>query len=232
MSGFSFKDFISDYGSRAARAIGTGFLGLGGTDTDKYKFGAYGSNEKYTPSVAKGRDEYLRFGERYNPNKNSRFKFLNDIGDAAKPYIDTAKKYYGYAEKYALKPIKKAYDWLPDSIQKDLMLSLKDGKGLDSDYYNSLKELSKRRGARIDTSGSGSGRAFTAGRAGGGGPVGRAQQAYGENSLAFRLMEKAAGSGRINNQIAKNFNSPRGRQTIGLSNIGNIRPFRGKTKLT
>ena len=227
MSGFSLKDFISDYGRKIGSSFVEGFLGFGVDGPDYPKSKGKNMDTEYYGSY----QQYAQNKMPYTPPEKG-FKFLNDIGDAAKPYIDTAKKYYGVAEKYALKPIKKAYDWLPDSIQKDLMLSLKDGKGLDSDYYNSLKELSKRRGARIDTSGSGSGRAFTAGRAGGGGPVGRAQQAYGENSLAFRLMEKAAGSGRINNQIAKNFNSPRGRQTIGLSNIGNIRPFRGKTKLT
>ena len=118
------------------------------------------------------------------------------------------------------------------TIQDDLVRSLQGNKELDDDYYESLKKISdKYRGARVDLSGSGGSRAFTAGRAGGGGPVNRAQQAYGQNSLAFRLMEKAAGNGRINTQIAKNYNVGSGKQTIALGNVGNIRPFRGKTKL-
>jgi len=222
-----FKDFFSDYGKKIGGSFVGGFLGFGGSGSDKY-YTQYGSSKK--PEI---RTDFARFGERYDGGSSSSFKFLKDIKDFSQPYLDTAKKYYGFAEKYALKPIKAVYDFLPEQIQEDLKTQLTGSRKLDDDYYQSLKKISdKYRGARVDLSGSGSSRTFTANRAGSGNPVNRAQQAYGQNSLAFRLMEKAAGNGRINTQIAKNYNISGGRQTIALGNVGNIRPFRGKTKLT
>ncbi len=228
-----FKDFFSDYGKKIGSSFIGGFLGFG--EKPDYDKGLSGPD--YPKSKGKNMDtEYYGSYQQYAQNKmpytpKDNTTLLERLGIA--PYVDKAKQYYGVAEKYALKPIKAVYDFLPEQIQEDLKAQLTGSRRLDDDYYESLKKISnKYRGARVDLSGSGGSRAFTAGRAGGGGPVNRAQQAYGQNSLAFRLMEKAAGNGRINTQIAKNYKISGGRQTIALGNVGNIRPFRGKTKLT
>lgn len=224
-----FKDFFSDYGKKIGGSFVGGFLGFGKSGNDNLS--KYNTSVGYTGGA--NYEKLSNLSPKGMGVPTSRFQFLKDIRDFSQPYLDTAKKYYGIAEKYALKPIAKVYDFLPEQVQEDLKRSLTGKETFDDDYYKSLKEIgSKYRGARVDLSGSGGSRAFTAGRVGGGSPVNRAQQAYGQNSLAFRLMEKAAGNGRINTQIAKNYNISGGRQTIALGNVGNIRPFRGKTKLT
>jgi hypothetical protein len=67
------------------------------------------------------------------------------------------------------------------------------------------------------------------------GAVGRAQQAYGQNSFAMELLKKASSKQSIAAQIAKNQGNiyyGGGRTLINLNQVGAIRPFRGKTKLT
>ena len=141
-----FKDFFSDYGKKIGGSFVGGFLGFGKSGNDNMS--KYNTSVGYTGGA--NYEKLSNLSPKGMGVPTSRFQFLKDIRDFSQPYLDTAKKYYGVAEKYALKPIAKVYDFLPEQIQTDLVESLKGGKKLDDDYYESLKKISdKYRGAIV-----------------------------------------------------------------------------------
>jgi hypothetical protein len=203
-----FKDFSFDF----LKGVGTG--GMLSDVYDKYE----------GPAIPKRKGIDESFGQDSYQASSKGFEWLKGFGQ-------TAKKYYGIAEKYALKPLMKGFEWLPETVKEDITRGIR-GEN-PSDYYESLKELAKRQRSTSVDLGTGSSRAFTAQRVQG--AVGKAQQAYGQNSFAMELLKKASSKQSIAAQIAKNQGNiyyGGGRTLINLNQVGAIRPFRGKTKLT